>query len=152
VIRKVFSLLNSQYIVREGRLKALEAARSLGHWTCIYFIHSHQNRQQVQQLIAELWSKVRSQNFAFLGSGRIFLQIIFFYLNKLFINLVKQENVLKLILSAVEDDQRFEYCDFVSKVLLPEVRKQNPDLPDSDVISVMLLLRCASCFQVNIQQ
>jgi hypothetical protein len=78
VIRKVFSLLNSQYIVREGRLKALEAARTLGHWTGIYFIHSHQNRQQVQQLIAELWSKVRSQNFAFLGSGRIFLQIIFF--------------------------------------------------------------------------
>jgi hypothetical protein len=36
----------------------------------------------------------------------------------LFINLAKQENVLKLILSAVEDDQQFEYCDFVSKVLL----------------------------------
>ncbi len=70
----------------------------------------------------------------------------------MFINLVKQENVLKLILSAVEDDQQFEYCDFVSKVLLPEVRKQNPDLPDTDVNSVMLLLRCASCFQVNIQQ
>jgi hypothetical protein len=78
VIRKVFSLLNSQYIVREGRLKALEAARSLDHWTCIYFIHSRQNLQQVQQLIAELWSKVRSQNFAFLGSDRIFLQIIIF--------------------------------------------------------------------------
>jgi hypothetical protein len=151
VIRKVFSLLNSQYIVREGRLKALEAARSLGQWICVYFIHSHQNPQQVQQLIAEIWSKVRSKNFAFLGSGRIFLKTIFFNLNKLFINLAKQENVLKLILSAI-GDQEFEYCDFISKLLIPEVRKKNPDVPDSDVISVILLLRCASCFQVNIQQ
>jgi hypothetical protein len=103
VLRKVFSLLNSQYIVREGRLKALQAARSLGQWACIYVIHSHQNRQQVQQLIDKLWSEFRSQDFAFLGPGRIFLQIIFFYLNKLFINLFKQENVLKLILSAVEE-------------------------------------------------
>jgi hypothetical protein len=67
------------------------------------------------------------------------------------IDLGKQENVLKLILSAVEDGKQFEYCDFISKVL-QEVRKQNPDLRGSDVISVMLLLRCASCLRVNIQQ
>ncbi len=78
VIRKVFSLLNNQYIVHEGHLKALEAVRSLGEWTCIYFIHSHQNPQQVQELIDQLWSAVRSRIFEFLEPGIILLQIIFF--------------------------------------------------------------------------
>jgi len=77
VIRKVFSLLNNQYIVHEGHLQTLEAVRSLGEWTCIYFIDYHQNPQQVQQLIDKLWLAVRSGPCAFLVPG-IILQIIFF--------------------------------------------------------------------------
>jgi hypothetical protein len=66
MIRKIFSLLNSQYIDREGRLKALKAARSLGERTCIDFILHHQNPQQ---LTANLWSAVRSRGCQFLGPG-----------------------------------------------------------------------------------
>ena len=47
MIRKIFSLLNSQYIDREGRFKALKAARSLGERTCIDFILHHQSPQQL---------------------------------------------------------------------------------------------------------
>lgn len=67
MIRKIFSLLNSQYIDREGRLKALKAARSLGERTCIDFILHHQNPQQ---LTANLWSAVRSRGCQFLGPGQ----------------------------------------------------------------------------------
>lgn len=70
MIRKIFSLLNSQYIDREGRLKALKAARSLGERTCIDFILHHQNPQQ---LTANLWSAVRSRGCQFLGPGQTFL-------------------------------------------------------------------------------
>lgn len=66
MIRKIFSLLNSQYIDREGRFKALKAARSLGERTCIDFILHHQNPQQ---LTANLWSAVRSRGCQFLGPG-----------------------------------------------------------------------------------
>jgi RING finger/CCCH-type zinc finger protein len=74
MIRKIFSLLNSQYIDREGRLKALKAARSLGERTCIDFILHHQNPQQ---LTANLWSAVRSRGCQFLGPGFSFF---FFFL------------------------------------------------------------------------
>lgn len=71
IIRKVFSLLNCQYIDREGRIKALKAARSLGERTCIDFILHHQNPQQ---LTANLWSAVRSRGCQFLGPGFPFQQ------------------------------------------------------------------------------
>ncbi len=35
MIRKIFSLLNSQYIDRAGRLKVLKAIRSLGEHICV---------------------------------------------------------------------------------------------------------------------
>jgi RING finger/CCCH-type zinc finger protein len=70
MIRKIFSLLNSQYIDRDGRVKALKAARSLGERTCIDFILHHQNPQQ---LTANLWSAVRSRGCQFLGPGFLFL-------------------------------------------------------------------------------
>ena len=67
MIRKIFSLLSCQYIDREGRIKALKAARSLGERTCIDFILHHQNPQQ---LTANLWSAVRSRGCQFLGPGK----------------------------------------------------------------------------------
>jgi hypothetical protein len=78
MIRKIFGLLNSQYIVHEGRLKAVESARSLGEWTCINLIHSHQNSQQVDRLIHNLRLAVASRVGEFPVPGTIFLQIIFF--------------------------------------------------------------------------
>ncbi|CAF4814454.1 unnamed protein product [Rotaria sp. Silwood1] len=43
--RKIFSLLNSQYINHEGRSKVLEATRSLGEHICIDCIRHYQNPQ-----------------------------------------------------------------------------------------------------------
>jgi hypothetical protein len=48
MIRKIFRLLNSQYIDRVGRLKVLKAARSLGEHICIDFILHYQNLQQLK--------------------------------------------------------------------------------------------------------
>ncbi|CAF4003097.1 unnamed protein product, partial [Rotaria sp. Silwood1] len=59
MIRKIFSLLNSQYNDREGRLKLLKAIRSLGEHVCIDFILGHQNPQQ---LTNDFWSAVGFQN------------------------------------------------------------------------------------------
>jgi hypothetical protein len=48
MVRKIFSLLNSQYFDCVGRLKALKAVRSLGEHICIDFILDHQNLQQLK--------------------------------------------------------------------------------------------------------
>jgi hypothetical protein len=47
MMQKIFNLLNSQYIDREGRLKVLKAARSLGEHIYNDFILHHQNPQQL---------------------------------------------------------------------------------------------------------
>jgi len=62
-----------------------------------------------------------------------------------------QENVLKLILLAVEDGRELDYSDLLYYVV-PKVPTQNPKSFESDVDSVIQLLRYASYFQVNIQQ
>jgi hypothetical protein len=43
MIRKIFSLLNSQYIDCEGRLNVVKAMRSLAEQLCIDFTLHHQN-------------------------------------------------------------------------------------------------------------
>jgi hypothetical protein len=48
-IRKMFSLLNNQYIDGKGHLKLLNAIRSLGEHMCIDFILHHQNSQQLTE-------------------------------------------------------------------------------------------------------
>ncbi|CAF1376787.1 unnamed protein product [Rotaria sordida] len=126
MIRKIFSLLNSQYIDREGRLKALKAARSLGERTCIDFILHHQNPQQ---LTANLWSAVRSRGCQFLGPAM-------------------QEEVLKLILLALEDGSalsRKVLVLFVVQKLAP----QYPRASKTSVGHVVQLLYRASCFKVQ---
>jgi hypothetical protein len=64
-----------------------------------------------------------------------------------------QENVLKSILSVVEDDhgQKLQYYDLVSHVVRKE-STQNRHCSNKNVESVLQLVRQASCFQVNIQQ
>ncbi|CAF2878072.1 unnamed protein product [Rotaria sp. Silwood2] len=46
--RKIFSLLNNQYINHEGRSKVLEAIRSLGEHICIDCIRHYQKPQQLK--------------------------------------------------------------------------------------------------------
>ncbi|CAF1437733.1 unnamed protein product [Rotaria magnacalcarata] len=126
MIRKIFSVLNCQYIDREGRLKALKAARSLGERTCIDFILHHQNPQQ---LTANLWSAVRSRGCQFLGPAM-------------------QEEVLKLILLALEDGSalsRKVLVLFVVQKLAP----QYPRASKTSVGHVVQLLYRASCFKVQ---
>lgn len=74
-MQKVFGLLNSQWIVCEDHLKAIEAARSLGYWICIDFIHIYQNPQQVDQLIHQLSSKLDELNCpSVMGFGSCFVE------------------------------------------------------------------------------
>ncbi|CAF3997545.1 unnamed protein product [Rotaria magnacalcarata] len=46
IIRKIFSLLNSQYINNESGLSILKATRSLVEDLCMDLIFRHQNPQQ----------------------------------------------------------------------------------------------------------
>ncbi len=78
MIRKIFSLLHSQYIDGEGHLKIIKAACSLGEHICIDFILHHQDPQQLK---INLWSAIGLRNSRFHEPGLIFFQIIFFYLN-----------------------------------------------------------------------
>ena len=78
MIRKIFSLLNSQYIDREGGLKFLKAVRSFGEHICIDFILHHQNPQQSTD---NFRSAIGLRDGQFLEPGLIFFQIIYFYLN-----------------------------------------------------------------------
>lgn len=126
MIRKIFSLLNCQYIDGEGRLKAIKSARSLGERSCIDFILHHQNPQQ---LTATLWSAVRSRGCQFLGPAM-------------------QEEVLKLILLALEDGSalsRKVLVLFVVQKLAP----QYPRASKTSVGHVVQLLYRASCFKVQ---
>ncbi len=54
MIRKIFSLLNSQYIDRADRLKVLKAMRSLGERICIDFILHHKSCQEVTDDLGQL--------------------------------------------------------------------------------------------------
>jgi hypothetical protein len=152
MIRKIFNLLSSQYIVREGRLKACEAARSLGQWTCIYFIFSQKNRQQFQELKDRLWSAVRSRGYEFQGPSIIFLPIISFYLNKFFINSGMQKDILKSVLSDLQNGSTLKYYDLVKSFKQKRTTQHADDGIESNFGSFVELLRSASCFQVNIQQ
>jgi hypothetical protein len=75
--RRVFSLLNNQYVDREGRLKFLKTLRTLGEHICISFILGHQNPQQ---LTNDVWSAVGFQNHNFYEPGLILFPNSFFIL------------------------------------------------------------------------
>ncbi len=71
MIRKIFNLLNSQYINHEDRLKVLEAIRSLGERICVDFI-LHQ--KSFDEVIDDLQSAIGLPDEEFLASGWIFLK------------------------------------------------------------------------------
>merc|ERR1719264_2044304 len=124
--RKLVTLINYQLLEEEGRSRATRAARSLGERSVTELILLHQNPQQ---LSAHLWSAVRDRGCQFLGPAM-------------------QEEVLKLVLLALEDGSALSRKVLVMFV----VQKLEPSFPQASKTSighVVQLLYRASCFKVT---
>lgn len=124
--RKLVNLLNTQLLDSEGRWRAIKAARSLGERSVTELILQHQNPQQ---LSANLWAAVRARGCQFLGPAM-------------------QEEVLKLVLLALEDGSSLSRKVLVMFV----VQKLEPEYPQASKTSighVVQLLYRASCFKVT---
>ncbi|CAG9558540.1 unnamed protein product [Danaus chrysippus] len=124
--RKLVTLLQCAITDEEGRGRAARAVRSLGERTVTELILQHQNPQQ---LSANLWAAVRARGCQFLGPAM-------------------QEEVLKLVLLALEDG-----CALSRKVLVMfVVQRLEPHFPQASKTSighVVQLLYRASCFKVS---
>lgn len=123
--RKLVTLINCQLVEDEGRTRAMRAARSLGERTVTELILQHQNPQQ---LSANLWAAVRARGCQFLGPAM-------------------QEEVLKLVLLALEDGSALSRKVLVMFV----VQRLEPHFPQASKTSighVVQLLYRASCFKV----
>ncbi|XP_053676061.1 AT-rich interactive domain-containing protein 1B [Anopheles nili] len=124
--RKLVILVNCQLIEDEGRARSLRAARSLGERTVMELILHHQNPQQ---LSTNLWAAVRSRGCQFLGPAM-------------------QEEVLKLVLLALEDGSALSRKVLVMFV----VQRLEPHFSQASKTSighVVQLLYRASCFKVS---
>lgn len=124
--RKLVTLINCQLIEEEGRTRSLRAVRSLGERTVTELILQHQNPQQ---LSANLWAAVRARGCQFLGPAM-------------------QEEVLKLVLLALEDG-----VSLCRKVLVMFVVQRLettfPQASKTSIGHVVQLLYRASCFIVS---
>ncbi|CAG9801057.1 unnamed protein product [Chironomus riparius] len=124
--RKLVTLINCQLIEDEGRARSLRAARSLGERTVTELILQHQNPQL---LSTHLWAAVRARGCQFLGPAM-------------------QEEVLKLVLLALEDGSSLS-----RKVLVLYVVSQLvttfPQASKTSIGHVVQLLYRASCFIVS---
>ncbi|XP_025162834.1 roquin-1 isoform X2 [Harpegnathos saltator] len=124
--RKLVTLLGCQLVEPEGRARAVRAARSLGERSVTELILQHQNPQQ---LSANLWAAVRARGCQFLGPAM-------------------QEEVLKLVLLALEDGSALSRKVLVMFV----VQRLEPHFPQASKTSighVVQLLYRASCFKVS---
>ncbi|XP_058829552.1 roquin-1 [Topomyia yanbarensis] len=124
--RKLVTLVNCQLIEDEGRARSLRAARSLGERTVTELILQHQNPQQ---LSTNLWAAVRARGCQFLGPAM-------------------QEEVLKLVLLALEDGSALSRKVLVMFV----VQRLEPHFAQASKTSighVVQLLYRASCFKVS---
>lgn len=124
--RKIVTLVNCQLIVDEGRCRALRAARSLGERTVTELILQHQNPQQ---LSSNLWAAVRARGCQFLGPAM-------------------QEEVLKLVLLALEDGSPLSRKVLVMFVV-QRLETQYPQASKTSIGHVVQLLYRASCFKVS---
>ncbi|GFX68643.1 roquin-1 [Trichonephila clavipes] len=123
--RKLITLVNCQLVEEEGQSRGMRAARSLGERSVTELILQHQNPQQ---LSANLWAAVRARGCQFLGPAM-------------------QEEVLKLVLLALEDGSalsRKVLVMFVVQRLAP----QFPQASKTSIGHVVQLLYRASCFKV----
>ncbi|XP_023287730.1 roquin-1 isoform X2 [Orussus abietinus] len=124
--RKLVMLVGCQLMEPEGRARAVRAARSLGERSVTELILQHQNPQQ---LSANLWAAVRARGCQFLGPAM-------------------QEEVLKLVLLALEDGSALSRKVLVMFV----VQRLEPHFPQASKTSighVVQLLYRASCFKVS---
>ncbi|ALC44834.1 roq [Drosophila busckii] len=124
--RKLVTLINCQLMEKEGRVRALRAARSLGERTVTELILQHQNPQQ---LSSNLWAAVRTRGCQFLGPAM-------------------QEQVLQLVLLALEEGSALSRKVLVMFV----VQRLEPTFPQASKTSighVVQLLYRASCFKVS---
>lgn len=123
--RKLVTLVNCQLLENEGRMRAIRAARSLGERSMTELILHHQS---AQQLSTNLWAAVRARGCQFLGPAM-------------------QEEVLKLVLLALEDGSALSRKVLVMFV----VQRLEPHFPQASKTSighVVQLLYRASCFKV----
>lgn len=124
--RKLVTLINCQLIEQEGRTRAMRCVRSLGERTVTELILQHQNPHQLSTM---LWAAVRGRGCQFLGPAM-------------------QEEVLKLVLLALEDGS-----DLSRKILVMYVvQKLEATFPQASKTSighVVQLLYRASCFKVS---
>ena len=64
--RNLLTLINCQLLEAGARLRAVKAARQLGHQSCTELILFHQN---LKKLATKLWEGVEAHEFQFLGPG-----------------------------------------------------------------------------------
>jgi RING finger/CCCH-type zinc finger protein len=124
--RKLVTLINCQLLEDEGRSRATRAARSLGERSVTELILLHQNPQQ---LSAHLWSAVRNRGCQFLGPAM-------------------QEEVLKLVLLALEDGSALSRKVLVMFVV-QRLEGHFPQASKTSIGHVVQLLYRASCFKVT---
>ncbi|XP_060069767.1 roquin-2-like [Ylistrum balloti] len=124
--RKLVTLVNCQLVEEEGRGRAMRAARSLGERTVTELILQHQNPQQ---LSSNLWAAVRARGCQFLGPAM-------------------QEEVLKLILLALEDGSALSRKVLVMFVV-QRLETHYPQASKTAIGHVVQLLYRASCFVVT---
>ncbi|XP_059147979.1 roquin-2-like [Physella acuta] len=123
--RKLISLIHCQLLEEEGRSRAARIARSLGERIVSELLILH---QYPHQLSANLWAAVRTRGCQFLGPAM-------------------QEEVLKLILLALEDGS------FLSRKVLvlfvvQRLEARYPQASKTAIGHVVQLLYRASCFKV----
>ncbi|XP_054717013.1 roquin-1-like [Uloborus diversus] len=124
--RKLISIINCQLVEEEGRTRCMRAARSLGDRSVTELILQHQNPMQ---LSSNLWTAVRARGCQFLGPAM-------------------QEEVLKLVLLALEDGSALSRKVLVMFV----VQRLAPHFPQASKTSighVVQLLYRASCFKLS---
>ncbi|XP_078041614.1 RING finger and CCCH-type zinc finger domain-containing protein roquin isoform X2 [Augochlora pura] len=124
--RKLVTLVGCQLVVPEGRARAVRAARSLGERSVTELILQHQNPQQ---LSANLWAAVRARGCQFLGPAM-------------------QEEVLKLVLLALEDGSALSRKVLVMFVV-QRLESHFPQASKTSIGHVVQLLYRASCFKVS---
>ncbi|XP_061719098.1 roquin-1 [Cydia pomonella] len=124
--RKLVTLLQCCVTDEEGRGRCARAARSLGERSVTELILQHQNPQQ---LSANLWAAVRARGCQFLGPAM-------------------QEEVLKLVLLALEDGSALSRKVLVMFVV-QRLEPQFPQASKTSIGHVVQLLYRASCFKVS---
>lgn len=125
--RKLISLLHCQLVDGDARLKVIKFCRSIGERCTSELLLKHQDPYT---LSANLWAAVRSRGCQFLGTAL-------------------QEEILKLVLSALEDGSHLSRKVLVMFV----VQRLSPHFPHqaskTAIGHVIQLLYRASCFRLT---